>query len=511
MHRTIRPGGPANHDDPRVDVLRRFTDMVNDFHPGSPGRPGQAPLFPNPPGGDNPDGGRTGPSPLPGFTRTTFRATPFGNATVTIHTIGGAPGGRGGPLGFDAYVFQPPLPQPRGQACIHNSTNMAFSIFTDFMNGPPGATDPNNPQARQGRMPPGPFDQILQNVMAAMLGQPPGGVHGDAVYSQEALDRIISQLMEAHPLGSRAPPPASAEAIEKLSKRKVQIEDLGSDGKAECTICIEELHVGDEVTVLPCKHWFHGECVTLWLKEHNTCPICRTPIEADRGRDPQLQQHGQTEGQQQGPQPGQPGFQQQPRPQQGSSAPNPWSSDNAARFHGNNQGQQQYGAATQGGSRDSAPPGSGSSPRSARYDRLFRTPSSNEERLNAIRNLAGANYRPSPSRTSSSSQHQQPGSAPQRRNSHSPPPEQATRISRVRSLEFWSRNPYGGDAGAQPPVSGYDADAYGRRERDSREGGEARGGGGPLSWLRDQWSRHSGSGGGGGSGDGSGSGDARQP
>ncbi|OIW32538.1 hypothetical protein CONLIGDRAFT_572435, partial [Coniochaeta ligniaria NRRL 30616] len=114
-----------------------------------------------------------------------------------------------------------------------------------------------------------------------ILGHPPGGVHGDAVYSQEALDRIITQLMEANPQ-SNAAPPASEDAIAKLPKRKVELEDLGSDGKAECTICIDEMNVGDEVTVLPCKHWFHGECVTLWLKEHNTCPICRTPIEPNR-------------------------------------------------------------------------------------------------------------------------------------------------------------------------------------------------------------------------------------
>lgn len=36
---------------------------------------------------------------------------------------------------------------------------------------------------------------------------------------------------------------------------------MGVGAKVDCTICIDELHLGDEVTVLPCKHWFHGECV----------------------------------------------------------------------------------------------------------------------------------------------------------------------------------------------------------------------------------------------------------
>jgi len=36
----------------------------------------------------------------------------------------------------------------------------------------------------------------LQELLLSLL-TPPMGVHGDAVYSQEALDRIITSLMEA--------------------------------------------------------------------------------------------------------------------------------------------------------------------------------------------------------------------------------------------------------------------------------------------------------------------------
>ena len=53
---------------------------------------------------------------------------------------------------------------------------------------------------------------------------------------------------------------------------------LGDDGKAECSICMDRVDLGTEVTVLPCNHWFHETCVKSWLSEHDTCPHCRRGI-----------------------------------------------------------------------------------------------------------------------------------------------------------------------------------------------------------------------------------------
>lgn len=72
--------------------------------------------------------------------------------------------------------------------------------------------------------------------------------------------------------------PAHAAAIAALPKKPIEESMLGPDGSAECTICIENVSVGDEVTVMPCSHWFHGKCVVTWLKEHDTCPHCRQSI-----------------------------------------------------------------------------------------------------------------------------------------------------------------------------------------------------------------------------------------
>lgn len=103
--------------------------------------------------------------------------------------------------------------------------------------------------------------------------------HGDAVYSQEELDRVISQLVGQN-ASSNGPPPASHNSIQNLPKKPVDREMLGNDGKAECSICMDPVELGTEVTVLPCKHWFHYNCIEMWLTQHNTCPHCRRSIDA---------------------------------------------------------------------------------------------------------------------------------------------------------------------------------------------------------------------------------------
>lgn len=137
--------------------------------------------------------------------------------------------------------------------------------------GPGQQIHPDNDGFRGQDHPQHPFDLLNQ------IFNPGNGRHGDMVFSQDAFDRVMSQLMEQNN-GSNAPPPASEEAIRSLEKKKVDKEMLGAEGNAECSICMDDVVLNQEVTVLPCKHWFHGDCVTAWLKEHDTCPHCRNPI-----------------------------------------------------------------------------------------------------------------------------------------------------------------------------------------------------------------------------------------
>ena len=53
----------------------------------------------------------------------------------------------------------------------------------------------------------------------------------------------------------------------------------------------EDYCEGETVRILPCSHAFHAECVDQWLKEKDTCPMCKACVaeeeeEADKPATP---------------------------------------------------------------------------------------------------------------------------------------------------------------------------------------------------------------------------------
>ncbi|MCJ1250506.1 hypothetical protein MMC30_007734 [Trapelia coarctata] len=171
------------------------------------------------------------------------------------------------------------------QTHVHDfPTDDLTGILQSLVRNLHGSMDPHNPTAGGG---PNALGGLTPLAILTQMLNPANAQAGDAVYTQEALDRVISQLMEQHSTSS-APGPASPTAIAALPKIQLKKDQLDSNGKAECSICMDTLEIGAEVTELPCKHWFHGECVGAWLREHDTCPQCRRgimPKEGD-GRSP---------------------------------------------------------------------------------------------------------------------------------------------------------------------------------------------------------------------------------
>uniref|UniRef100_A0A6M2DIA3 RING-type E3 ubiquitin transferase n=1 Tax=Xenopsylla cheopis TaxID=163159 RepID=A0A6M2DIA3_XENCH len=75
--------------------------------------------------------------------------------------------------------------------------------------------------------------------------------------------------------GQNPPPPAAKSVIENLPNR-----DIKHD-KEQCTVCLRYFTIGAEAKELPCKHFYHSECIIPWLQKTNSCPLCRHELPTD--------------------------------------------------------------------------------------------------------------------------------------------------------------------------------------------------------------------------------------
>lgn len=42
-----------------------------------------------------------------------------------------------------------------------------------------------------------------------------------------------------------------------------------------CSICLEEIDLLNVIFITKCGHVFHRKCIDVWLKQHESCPLCR--------------------------------------------------------------------------------------------------------------------------------------------------------------------------------------------------------------------------------------------
>jgi hypothetical protein len=57
-------------------------------------------------------------------------------------------------------------------------------------------------------------------------------------------------------------------------------QQLTNGSEAECCpICFGEYDSASvAVRQLPCRHYFHPECIDAWLVRDNTCPLCKSLV-----------------------------------------------------------------------------------------------------------------------------------------------------------------------------------------------------------------------------------------
>ncbi|KAL8156207.1 hypothetical protein AgCh_001338 [Apium graveolens] len=63
--------------------------------------------------------------------------------------------------------------------------------------------------------------------------------------------------------------------LRSLKERKFSAFMRGLPSLEPCCICQEEYVVGESIGTLDCGHDFHSHCIKQWLRQKNTCPICK--------------------------------------------------------------------------------------------------------------------------------------------------------------------------------------------------------------------------------------------
>lgn len=96
---------------------------------------------------------------------------------------------------------------------------------------------------------------------------------------QRLADQILEvRVIQGHEIG------LELSQIEKLERRSYQpslISNPSAEDQLEsCSICYIDYISGDPVIVLPkCRHVFHDECASDWLKKSLLCPLCRENVQ----------------------------------------------------------------------------------------------------------------------------------------------------------------------------------------------------------------------------------------
>jgi E3 ubiquitin-protein ligase RNF115/126 len=253
------------------DDPREFDRIDHDFGEDMPGIPpilmGLLSGMNVPLSSDSRGGTRSAPgSPPIGGSGFRFEMTSGSGPSARTYILGG-PNRLGRPEPLDrSGSFMRRADQPPEPGTAHDISGPMMAQYLMALLGAPG-----------GR---GEFGNIF--------GGPESGRWGDYAFSQEALDRIVTELMENS--NAHRPVAATEEVMDKLPR---DVLEAGSPLlEKDCAVCKEQFALNTEdpdeqvVVTLPCKHPFHQPCIIPWLKTSATCPVCRYALV------PQPDQHG---------------------------------------------------------------------------------------------------------------------------------------------------------------------------------------------------------------------------
>uniref|UniRef100_A0A915DYJ5 RING-type E3 ubiquitin transferase n=1 Tax=Ditylenchus dipsaci TaxID=166011 RepID=A0A915DYJ5_9BILA len=90
---------------------------------------------------------------------------------------------------------------------------------------------------------------------------------------QDVISLLINLLNNAE---TEEPAHIKPEDIMRLPMTEVSKEQV--DDETQCVTCMNTLSLREKVAILDCSHIFHKNCIEPWLRQHDTCPICREVV-----------------------------------------------------------------------------------------------------------------------------------------------------------------------------------------------------------------------------------------
>ncbi|MCO5580370.1 hypothetical protein L7F22_034237 [Adiantum nelumboides] len=135
----------------------------------------------------------------------------------------------------------------------------------------------------------------IWNLLDEFTGVPPAQStrsrsSGSFMYEVNAMDRLFTDWLwlinRSREREEKPPERVDTAAVLRKCRKVVYKPSSSLWGKAkaetdqsECPVCLEKLVAKDKLFMLPCKHQFHVDCLTPWIKRnHACCPCCRADI-----------------------------------------------------------------------------------------------------------------------------------------------------------------------------------------------------------------------------------------
>jgi hypothetical protein len=139
----------------------------------------------------------------------------------------------------------------------------------------------DQPQQNEGG---GFFEQLLTNLIPSNTsiriqfgggGINIGNVNLGDFATDANFDEIVTQILNQFDPSANNQR-ISDEDLQHLPRSKVTQQHV--DNESQCTTCMDSFNLGEEVGELACHHIFHVDCIIPWLRNHNTCPVCRQQV-----------------------------------------------------------------------------------------------------------------------------------------------------------------------------------------------------------------------------------------